>query len=69
MKSANPTFDADSGAPINDTTASTTSSTIPTASIINVPPQIAVTICWIAVGFALCWYMTRPKRRGESILG
>lgn len=34
------------------------------ASIINIPPQIAVTIFWVAVGFGLCWWlMDRMPRK------
>jgi hypothetical protein len=72
MKSANPTFDADTGTPVTADIPVTPSpmngtSTIP--SVINIPPQIAVTVCWIALGFAICWYLTRPKRHGSGILG
>lgn len=38
-------------------------STIP--SIINIPPQVAVTVFWVAVGFGICWWLTgRRDRRG-----
>jgi hypothetical protein len=59
MKSVNATLDADTGTPVPDAPV-VTNSGIP--SVINIPPQIAVTVCWIAVGFAACWYLTRPKR-------
>jgi hypothetical protein len=44
------------------TDSSDTVSTVPkgtVASIINVPPQIAVTIFWVAVGFGLCWWLSK----------
>jgi hypothetical protein len=30
-------------------------------SLINIPPQVAVTVFWVAVGFGLCWWMTGQK--------
>jgi hypothetical protein len=33
------------------------------SSMINVPPTVAVTVFWVAVGFGLCWWLT-GKRKG-----
>ncbi len=35
--------------------------TIP--SIINIPPQIAVTVFWVALGFGLCWWLMGKRSR------
>ncbi|MDE2105989.1 MAG: hypothetical protein KGL39_52690 [Patescibacteria group bacterium] len=60
------TFDADTGQPVTDAAPLTTpNGTV--ASIVNIPPQIATTIVWVALGFAICWYLTRPKRRDSHL--
>lgn len=33
--------------------------TIP--SMINIPPQVAVTVFWMAVGFGLCWWLSNRR--------
>jgi hypothetical protein len=63
MKSANDfgqgtTIDADNGQVVTPTPMPTPPTT---ASIINLPPQIATTLCWIGLGFVLCWYFTCRK--------
>lgn len=36
------------------------------ASIINIPPQIATTVCWVALGVAIGWYIFRPHRNTQA---
>jgi hypothetical protein len=66
MKTAQ-TFDAETGAP---TTASptvplTTGPSVMTApsTTVNIPMKVVVPIVWIAIGFGVCWWITRPSRR------
>ncbi len=39
------------------------------ASVINIPPQIATTVCWVAVGFALCWWLTGKREEKKNSRG
>jgi len=65
MKTVNGNFgqtvDAQTGQVVNDATTAASITPSTTASIINIPPQIATTVCWIALGFALCWWFTCRK--------
>lgn len=47
---------SDTGSPLVTTPNNTV------ASIINIPPQIAVTIFWVAVGFGICWWLTSTRK-------
>jgi hypothetical protein len=40
------------------------------ASIINVPPQIAVTICWVALGIGIGLYISHKSRspKGRRVI-
>lgn len=68
------TYDADSGTPVtnNDTAGTGTSNVQPMpangamASIINIPPQIAVTLVWVALGFVIAWYFMRGPGQKSS---
>lgn len=31
------------------------------ASVINIPPQIAVTVCWVALGFGIAWWLLERR--------
>lgn len=54
------TYDADSGADVTGNAVPLTpvSSNGSMASIINIPPQIAVTLVWVALGFAIGVYVS-----------
>jgi len=37
------------------------------ASVINIPPQIAVTVCWVALGFGICWWLMDRQNTKRNI--
>lgn len=66
MKTVNADATLDPQPVVDNSTASGILTTIPPqytmASIINIPPQIATTVCWVAVGVAIGWWLFRPSR-------
>lgn len=55
------TLDADTGTPIPQSGSPYTQ-----PSMIKIPPQVATTVCWVALGFGIAWWLFTRNQRVTS---
>lgn len=65
MSKENQTFEADTGQPVNPQPIPQ-SPNWQVPSMVKIPPQIATTLCWVALGFGIAlWLEHRRNSKGQ----